>query len=132
MAKPKSLSAEELPPDIRELIARDGDRCVWCSRQLALVYGDFSREHVIPASRGGLSTIDNFVLACGPCNSRRKSKPALAWLDICERDGKETRREVVERALARASAADVIRPSKLSRRARRERSKRLKAARADS
>ena len=31
-------------------------------------------DHVLPQSRGGGSTWENTVLACGPCNNRKRDR----------------------------------------------------------
>lgn len=52
------------------LLRRDGDRCHYCQ----VVFSDrarATRDHVVPASRGGTNVQDNLVLACFPCNTGR-------------------------------------------------------------
>lgn len=107
------------------MIERDGPDCAWCSRRLGLAVGDCTREHVVPRSRGGRDLLANYLLACRACNRSRRSKDALAWLASCERRGLKAQRALVEAAVARASAGDVVIPSKLSRRAHRARRKAL-------
>jgi 5-methylcytosine-specific restriction endonuclease McrA len=52
----------------RAVLARDGFRCQYCgsTRHLTL-------DHVIPRSRGGVSSWDNIVTSCAPCNVRKGS-----------------------------------------------------------
>lgn len=45
-----------------------GFRCIYCRD----VYTDL--DHYIPVSRGGLTTVDNCVPACGDCNSSKLAK----------------------------------------------------------
>lgn len=123
MAAPAPLPVESFPADIQALFARDGSLCVWCSRQLGLRIGDCTLDHVIPKSRGGRNTLDNYLLACQRCNSTRKSKRAEAWANDCERQGLLVQREILADALRRADPLKVVAPSKLSRRARKERRK---------
>jgi len=123
MAAPRPLALADLPPDIAALIVRDGSRCAWCSRRLGLAVDDCTREHVIPRSRGGHDVLDNYLLACRPCNRSRRSRNALIWLTSCERRGLKVQRSLVEAAVARAAAADVVTPAKLSKRAQRARRK---------
>lgn len=123
MALPNPLPLDSLPCDISALVVRDGPYCVWCSRRIGLEAGDCTRDHLIAKSKGGKSGIDNYVLACKRCNSKRKSKTAQNWLVLCEKQGQMVRRKVLESALTRASEADMTRVSKLSKRARRLRRK---------
>jgi hypothetical protein len=84
------------------IIARDGECCVWCGLALSVEDEGATIEHVLPRSGGGPNTLENMVLACGPCNHSRQSTPALAWLAQCERRGARCARTVVIAALARA------------------------------
>lgn len=121
VATPTPIPLDLLPPDIRDLIERDGPYCVWCSRLVGLDMGDCTRDHLIARSKGGKTGMANYVLACKRCNSRRKSESPQSWLAGCERRGMHVRKRVVEKALERAQAADMVRVSKLSHRGRRER-----------
>ena len=50
----------------RAVFARDDWTCQYCGERTTLTV-----DHVIPRSRGGLSTWDNIVAACAPCNRRK-------------------------------------------------------------
>ncbi len=62
----------ELTLSVRE---RDGDTCRYCGRQVkwsdrrGQLGGTY--DHVIPVKSGGKSTLDNLVVACRACNSRK-------------------------------------------------------------
>ena len=45
---------------------RDGYRCQYCERKFAV--SELTFDHVVPRSRGGLTTWDNIVTSCEPCN----------------------------------------------------------------
>jgi hypothetical protein len=45
---------------------RDGGICIYCEDAVGQVL-----EHVIPRSRGGPTTLENLVLACYSCNTRK-------------------------------------------------------------
>lgn len=55
---------------------RDRDRCRYCGCQVK--WGDqrgasgATYDHVKPIEKGGLNTLDNVVIACRSCNSRKK------------------------------------------------------------
>ncbi|OFW61211.1 MAG: hypothetical protein A2133_10945 [Actinobacteria bacterium RBG_16_64_13] len=50
----------------RAVLARDGFRCQYCgsTRHLTL-------DHIIPRSRGGLTSWENVITSCAPCNVRK-------------------------------------------------------------
>lgn len=52
----------------RGLRRRDGGLCAYCGGRGNTV------DHVLPQSRGGRSTWENTVLACGPCNNRKRDR----------------------------------------------------------
>lgn len=55
---------------------RDSYRCVYCG-----VAGvPFHADHVIAFAAGGVSSMDNLVTACGPCNSSKGAKRVEDWL----------------------------------------------------
>jgi 5-methylcytosine-specific restriction endonuclease McrA len=51
---------------------RDGFACQYCGH--AQSAPDLTFDHVIPRSRGGRTTWENVVAACGPCNLRKGSR----------------------------------------------------------
>jgi 5-methylcytosine-specific restriction endonuclease McrA len=51
------------------LFLRDGFACQYCGSR-----GDMTFDHVIPRARGGRTTWENVVAACGPCNLRKGSR----------------------------------------------------------
>ncbi|MDT8340885.1 MAG: HNH endonuclease [Longimicrobiales bacterium] len=55
------------------LFARDDYRCVYCGRHRGELRGRqfLTRDHVLPASRGGRNSWENVVTACSPCNNRK-------------------------------------------------------------
>lgn len=59
-----------LRPTRANIMLRDEDTCQYCgkhSRELTL-------DHVIPRSRGGLSTWENLVACCRACNGRKGNR----------------------------------------------------------
>lgn len=53
----------------RNIYERDGGVCQYCGRKREL--SRLTLDHVVPRSRGGVSTWENVVLACLDCNSRK-------------------------------------------------------------
>lgn len=53
--------------------------CHWCS--CPLTFEAATVDHVIPLARGGLNNMNNYVLACQPCNNgRANSLPGYAQI----------------------------------------------------
>ena len=52
------------------LFLRDEFKCQYCGSK-----GDLTFVHVIPRSRGGITSWENVVAACAPCNLRKANKP---------------------------------------------------------
>ena len=48
---------------------RDGGRCGYCGSARAGTV-----DHIVPRSRGGATDWENTVLACGPCNTRKRDR----------------------------------------------------------
>jgi 5-methylcytosine-specific restriction endonuclease McrA len=65
----------------RNLFKRDHYTCQYCGKQPG---GDeLTIDHVLPRSRGGVSSWENCVLACIECNSRKADRlPAEAHLKL--------------------------------------------------
>ncbi|GLY85004.1 HNH endonuclease [Actinoallomurus iriomotensis] len=56
---------------------RDGGRCGYCEAWADTV------DHIVPRSRGGATSWENTVLACGPCNGRKGDRtPAEAGMRL--------------------------------------------------
>ena len=51
------------------LFLRDEFACQYCGAK-----GDLTFDHVIPRARGGITSWENVVAACSPCNLRKGSK----------------------------------------------------------
>ena len=52
------------------LFLRDEFRCQYCGAK-----GELTFDHVIPRSRGGITSWENVVAACAPCNLKKANKP---------------------------------------------------------
>lgn len=50
------------------LMRRDNYKCAYCGRKAETI------DHVVPRSRGGRTTWENVVTACGECNLRKGNK----------------------------------------------------------
>ena len=57
----------------KNILARDGLVCQYC--EVPLHPNQATIDHIHPKSRGGLTTWENVVTACVPCNSRKGNAP---------------------------------------------------------
>jgi 5-methylcytosine-specific restriction endonuclease McrA len=64
---------------IKKILDRDGDNCWLCKQKLN---GDYSLDHVVPFSDGGLKVLDNLNLAHTVCNNRRFNPTCLELEEI--------------------------------------------------
>jgi 5-methylcytosine-specific restriction endonuclease McrA len=53
----------------KNILLRDRNCCQYCS--IVLTAGELTLDHVIPRSRGGLSTWENLVACCPSCNRKK-------------------------------------------------------------
>jgi len=81
------LSTYERVPDRKvafsraNLYRRDGHACQYCGAKLGTA--EMNIDHVIPRSRGGVSSWTNCVVACIRCNSRKANRtPEEAGLKL--------------------------------------------------
>jgi 5-methylcytosine-specific restriction endonuclease McrA len=58
-----------VPFNRRNLFVRDQWSCQYCGQRLAS--GEITIDHVVPRVHGGVSSWENCVLACIPCNRRK-------------------------------------------------------------
>lgn len=65
----KQKSTPEVKQHILQLFNNPYKKCRYCETKYKLTL-----EHVLPLKRGGTHTSDNLDLACGTCNSSKKSK----------------------------------------------------------
>ncbi|OIQ98434.1 HNH endonuclease [mine drainage metagenome] len=79
MALPSVISLKDYIPASRRpaftrfnLFLRDRFTCQYCGQPFPS--HDLTFDHVIPRCQGGLTTWDNIVTACGPCNLRKGSR----------------------------------------------------------
>ncbi|MFV0411159.1 MAG: HNH endonuclease [Paracoccus sp. (in: a-proteobacteria)] len=52
------------------LFLRDAFECQYCGSKAELTF-----DHVVPRSRGGITSWENVVAACSPCNLRKANRP---------------------------------------------------------
>ena len=78
----------------RNIFARDSQICQYCGKRFSSA--ELSLDHVIPRSRGGMTTWDNIVSACRNCNVRKGGRtPTEANLRLIRPPAKPRRNPVV-------------------------------------
>lgn len=60
---------ESVPFSRRNIATRDNSECQYCGRHLKTE--EYTLDHVVPRSQGGVSSWINLVLACLKCNKRK-------------------------------------------------------------
>jgi 5-methylcytosine-specific restriction endonuclease McrA len=67
--------------------ARDGGRCQYCSLKVARHESTY--DHVVPRAQGGVTSWDNVVICCVPCNQRKGGRtPEQAGMRLLSRPSK--------------------------------------------
>lgn len=76
-SKPRGSSRKAIPQSIKVAVAaRDGGRCqcragICGHRGMCGSTEEPHYDHIIPWSKGGMDTVDNLQILCGPCNRRK-------------------------------------------------------------
>jgi len=74
----------------RNVFARDGNQCQYCGRHFPT--SELSLDHVVPRSRGGLTSWENIVCACVACNVRKGGRtPREARMNLIRQPVKPKR-----------------------------------------
>lgn len=96
----------------KNLMIRDDGKCQYCGERLAMK--DATIEHVVPRSRGGLTTFENSVIACKPCNTKKANRtPAEARMFLKIRPVQPTIMEFFRKMEANAAREGIIGVSRL-------------------
>ena len=64
----------------KNILLRDRNMCQYC--QVVLPAGELTLDHVLPRSRGGLSTWENLVACCHGCNRRKGNQLLVELTDM--------------------------------------------------
>ena len=79
IALPSVIALKDFIPSARKpaftrfnVFLRDNFACQYCGEQLPT--SELTFDHVVPRSRGGRTTWDNVVTACGSCNLLKRSR----------------------------------------------------------
>jgi 5-methylcytosine-specific restriction endonuclease McrA len=70
------------PEEYRDWINKARKVCYWCN---AKCKDEYHVDHYVPLSKGGQHVRDNLVIACKPCNLRKKDKDPLSFAALVGR-----------------------------------------------
>lgn len=76
---PKEIATWE-----KEWKSRLTNTCEWC--RMETLTENCQTDHAEPLILGGAHNLENLVIACQPCNNRKRGKPLSKWLEILGRD----------------------------------------------
>jgi len=91
-----------LPCTRKNILVRDENRCQYC----ATVFrdADLTVDHVIPRSKGGLSSWNNVVAACKPCNQQKRDYLVEnAPVSLIRRPKKPSYRSIIKKRIGNAN-----------------------------
>lgn len=84
------LPKQHLHLNRRNVLARDGHQCQYCGRHLPI--HQLSLDHIMPRSRGGMTTWENVVCACLTCNVKKGGRtPHEARMKLVRKPSKPQR-----------------------------------------
>lgn len=87
---------------------RHGGECFYCRK--VLKDGSGTIDHVEPVSLGGVSEIQNLVLACKPCNASKGHRPIETFNPGAGKEWLEALLRQVQERLDRINPASLPRP----------------------
>lgn len=68
------------------LLLRDGNKCHYCRERFDEKENQPTIDHVVARSKGGENSIDNYVLACYPCNQRKGDMTKIEFLQMLQEE----------------------------------------------
>lgn len=86
---------------------------MWCSKPLSVDHPEATLEHVIPRSRLGSHRLENLILACSHCNNARRDVGLVKWMQECQEQGLDIRRELLKAASDRVSQSPKAKRSQI-------------------
>ena len=86
------MASSQKTRDRRRLFLREKGKCFYCRVSMTMRPGlgtTCTRDHIIPASKGGDDSMKNMVAACALCNHTRGDMDAGDFLVIVTREGRD-------------------------------------------
>lgn len=92
----------------RNVFLRDNNECQYCHATFPV--SELTTDHVIPKSKGGTTTWDNVVAACGPCNRKKGGRtPSQARMGLRRKPSRPSSLPALHVQLRNASPPDAWR-----------------------
>ena len=102
----RTLYRTRVPFSKRNVLIRDGFKCAYCRKGIKLL----TIDHIIPKSRGGLTTFENCVSACKPCNNKKSNRtPSEARMFLKVKAYQPTISEFLRMKVRKLGINDVLR-----------------------
>lgn len=100
----RSVYRTRVPFSKRNILIRDGFRCVYCGSQ----HGKMTIDHIVPKSRGGATSFENCVASCRSCNSHKGNRtPSEARMFLSSQPHQPTISEFLRLRLRRLGIQDL-------------------------
>jgi 5-methylcytosine-specific restriction endonuclease McrA len=75
------IPRQEVQLSRRSIYERDKGTCQYCGRRVPI--SEYTMDHVLPRSRGGVTSWENIVVSCARCNARKGDRtPAEARMSL--------------------------------------------------
>lgn len=72
LTKPTKRRQKHMRYSFDNVYARDNGQCQYCGRHVSR--NEATREHVVPRAQGGVTSFENVVTACIPCNEQKADR----------------------------------------------------------
>jgi HNH endonuclease len=70
--------ARQIPKSLQDKVrTRANELCEYCHTNERWQYIPFTVDHIIPLSKGGITSFDNLALTCFHCNRRKSDKTTI-------------------------------------------------------
>lgn len=63
--------------EVTQWLLEQPKKCSYCWRDC---HKDYQLDHIVPLSKGGTHTIDNFTIACPTCNNSKHNHSLIIWI----------------------------------------------------
>ena len=80
------MTTTRIPASLRKLILfRDAGLCSFCRCAEKLMGVTFEIDHIVPRSRGGMTTLENLCVCCPTCNRHKAARTHASDPETMER-----------------------------------------------
>jgi len=101
----RQIYKSRVPFTKKNLYARDEYKCQYCGKYSS----DLTIDHIIPKSRGGLTSFENCVASCKKCNNKKANKtPNEARMPLLNRPVQPTIMEFLRHKMRTLNIEQVL------------------------